>query len=593
MKRLLLLLMMSGLISHLNAQTSASSGTTITAITRWNNGSPTFSNQCLVNTGAQSANACAGSMTELRWFKFTVPTTISGNLVYTAAVKITVVPTGFDAIIDFYSGTAGAPVYEQCMNAVGSGVTEIMSTDPNGGNVVNEGIEYYFRVSSSTAATGCFNVGVEYYPGVYVRDPCFPNPCPDNSNVGYNVNNSSPLYRNTSAPGNIPINVNVQATRWRLVDTDLPLGSPGCTQDVIGVVSQINLSSFPCVCFGNSYRVYVQARYEGVWTGETLMRVINMEAAANVVITVPIVQCSTVATNSFLQASSLGPGSDFEWEWCTLGLPCTTIIRPVGNTQCPLSVVPCLKFNKTYNVRVRPRYCGQWGQWSAPFCIVTPPIPYAQITNCPTNLVLNGSVLTATFIAGINSYSWAFAPVNAGSPTIPIGPAIVVTTSGGTPNAIQIGTVGLAGNTTYRVQVKGRSSTCTLIQEADYGIWCLITTSGTVGMALEEDPELQTVIEKRDEVYYDFVENKALDLFSLAARNGTELTFNLMTQDKAGSGVITLMNAAGQLISDHPVSYADDEHLVAIRTLHAMASGLYFVRYSGAHGSSTLKIYLE
>jgi hypothetical protein len=53
--------------------------------------------QCLVTTTAQTTSTCtATAPTKACWFKFTVP---AGTL--SAAVKVTVVPTGFDASIDF------------------------------------------------------------------------------------------------------------------------------------------------------------------------------------------------------------------------------------------------------------------------------------------------------------------------------------------------------------------------------------------------------------------------------------------------------------------------------------------------------------
>jgi hypothetical protein len=81
-------------------------------------------NQCLVTTTAQATSTCTpNAPTRACWFKFTVP---AGTL--SAAVKVTVVPTGFDASIDFYAGTAAAPIYRECVNAGGTGATETLKT---------------------------------------------------------------------------------------------------------------------------------------------------------------------------------------------------------------------------------------------------------------------------------------------------------------------------------------------------------------------------------------------------------------------------------------------------------------------------------
>jgi hypothetical protein len=104
----------------------------------------TPTSQCLVTTTAQTTTTCtAAAPTKACWFKFTVP---AGTL--SAAVKVIVVPTGFDASIDFYAGTAAAPIYMQCVNAAGSGATETLKTTW-ASNPVNPGTEYYFRVGST------------------------------------------------------------------------------------------------------------------------------------------------------------------------------------------------------------------------------------------------------------------------------------------------------------------------------------------------------------------------------------------------------------------------------------------------------------
>ncbi|MFM7770445.1 MAG: hypothetical protein ACKO8Q_07800, partial [Bacteroidota bacterium] len=68
-----------------------------------------FTNYCLVAGSAQTSTTCATNLTDVRWFKFTVPAGTPS-----AAVKITVVPTGFDAVIDFYAGTAASPIFKEC-----------------------------------------------------------------------------------------------------------------------------------------------------------------------------------------------------------------------------------------------------------------------------------------------------------------------------------------------------------------------------------------------------------------------------------------------------------------------------------------------
>jgi hypothetical protein len=304
--------------------------------------------------------------------------------------------------------------------------------------------------------------------------------------------------------------------------------------------------------------------------------------------------CRAVAVSGFVQAQALSSAAVYEWEWCTPGISCTYVTGVPGNTQCYLNTVPCLKFGRTYTVRVRVSVCGVTGSWSAPRCITIPSMPYAQVQSCPTTNVVNGTVLFANFIQGVNQYVWLFTPINPGAIMVPIGPAVVVTTGGLTPNAITIGTANIP-NGTYRLQVKPRSTTCGIIQEGDYGVWCIITKgTGTQSMALldETPPGFDSVVEHREVVYYDYVADRPLEFIQLTDRNGPELTFRVLTSGLSGTGDITLMTSAGQLVAKIPVQFADQDPHAVIRP-PGLAPGLYIVRYDGTHGTGATKIFLE
>ncbi len=592
MKKLyVLLFLFTFFTGWVQAQTAGSNAVAVNNIGMWNNNDPVFQNQCLSSVAAQTTNGCAGAMTDVAWMKFTVPTTIAASAVYTASVKITVDPVGFDAIIEFFTGPSGAPVYKQCANSAGSGVREILRTDPTI-QPVAPGTEYYVRVSSTTdVASGCFNIGIQYYAGVYLRSNQSPNPSGDTGLPGYKVNSSNLLNRNVYNPAGAPIN-NVQSTRWRLVDTALPPGSPGCSFDVAGAISSVILTSFSCVCYGKSYQVYAQPRYEGHWAGETLMFTINMEAYPSTAIINPAGECGAVSIGSTINSTALASTAQFEYEWC-IGGACNTALAPVGNSQLITSTVPCIKFGRTYSVRVRASYCGVWGEWSAPKCIVTRTIPYTQILTCPSQPVSSGSVLVADFVTGSNSFSWVFAPVNINNPLVPIGPAIVATTTGSTPNAVIIGSVGLSPGKSYRVQVKARNTACGSIQEGDYGTWCVITMGGSPGMAPEGVAEGVGVIEKIEKVNYDFVANRELDLFNLVSRDAQSLTFNVLNSGDPGSGTVRLMNISGQVLSTQPVAFEAEEPTVNVSLPSDLPVGVYLVQYESESGLLTERIMLD
>jgi hypothetical protein len=342
------------------------------------------SNQCLVTTTGQTTTTCtAAAPTKACWFKFTVPT---GTL--SAAVKVTVVPTGFDASIDFYAGTAAAPIYKECVNAGASGATETLKTTW-ANNPVNPGTEYYFRVGSNGTAALCFTVKVEYYPTAQLLSS--PNPFPDAGLVGYRTNNQ--MKRNN--PTLLTQNNLVTSTRYRFVDQSDPTG-PICTGTTgASSADQAYLFNFPCICYGKTYDVYIEIQMDGIWCGEGSPRPMAVEAYPyNSVTNSP---CSTFTLlGGVLSSTYLGPTAITEWEFSLAGNVFATTQTAAGITTLNLNIaaLSCLRYNRIYSVRIRMNYCNVWGQWSLPYCLITAPIPYLTVTFFKKN---NGTVYTRKF----------------------------------------------------------------------------------------------------------------------------------------------------------------------------------------------------
>jgi hypothetical protein len=329
--------------------------------------------QCLVTTTAQTTTTCtAAAPTKACWFKFTVPAaTLS------AAVKVTVVPTGFDASIDFYAGTAAAPIYMQCVNAGGSGVTETLKTTW-ATNPVNPGTEYYFRVGSNGTTASCFTVKVEYYPTAQLLSS--PVPSPDAGLVGYRTNNFAKRNNPTFAAQN---NL-VTSTRYRFVDQADPTGTPCTGNTGASSVDQVYLYTFPCICYGKTYDVYIEIQMDGIWCGEGPVRTLAMEAYPNN--TISNAPCATVTLlGGVLNSTYLGSTAITEWEFTLAGNVIVTTQTAAGITTLNMNIpaLACLRYNRIYSVRIRMNYCNVWGLWSAPYCLITAPIPYLTVTGGP------------------------------------------------------------------------------------------------------------------------------------------------------------------------------------------------------------------
>lgn len=552
-------------------QTTSQTATEIQSVTMWNNNAPITETHCLNTVSAQTSNDCVGSMTNVAWFRFTVPIFNGTVLTATSSVRIQVAPNSFDAIVEIFGGTSTAPIYRQCVNNTPSAGIEVLRTNPNAPSnfTISPGIEYYIRVSSLTnIATGCFTIGVQYYPGVHLRVGSFPFPAPENNIPGYSLTNI--IRRNISPEGGGPnFDNNVQQTRFRFVNVSDP-NSGGCI--VTSNTSFVNANQVPCLCYGTSYDVYVQARFEGHWAGETVIRTIIMEYTPNTIITstslgtMPTTSCVTVPLSGFVKAGYISSTAVMEWRWCSDGMPCTYVGPLVpGSTTCYLSQVPCLKFGRTYSVSVRVRVCGQWGEWSQPRCIAIPSMPYAQVTNCPTTAVQSWTILWTAFLINIDSYTWLFTPINPNAPVVPIGPAITVTT---TNNFVTVGNI---PNGTYRVQVKPRSTTCGLIQEGDYYIWCIITKGpGVQGMAVYNTSQATRPIQ-------------------VLSRSENEIVFDVTNHVESNMGTIKIYDLTGRLVLSEMV-FTHDRHGISIPIVGL--TGMYIVVYENGTLVESLRIML-
>ena len=594
MKRILLLLISAAIAISSNAQATSATALAITPGNYLLNGvgyTPvTPTSQCLVTTSAQTTTTCtAAAPTKACWFKFTVP---GGTL--SAAVKVTVVPTGFDASIDFYAGTAAAPIYMQCVNAAGSSATETLKTTW-ASNPVNPGTEYYFRVGSNGTTASCFTVKVEYYPTAQLLSS--PNPSPDAGLVGYRTNNFAKRNNPTFAAQN---NL-VTSTRYRFVDQADPTGTPCTGNTGASSVDQLYLYSFPCICYGKTYDVYIEIQMDGIWCGEGPVRTLAMEAYPNN--TISNAPCATVTLlGGVLNSTYLGSTAITEWEFTLAGNVIVTTQTPAGITTLNMNIpaLACLRYNRIYSVRIRMNYCNVWGLWSAPYCLITAPIPYLTVTGGPptysnicNTTISPYAIVYSQFTQGANQYIWQIAQVNPAAPQTPIAPSILATTA---LEVLMLNQFALTPGNSYRIGVKPKLTSCSSPQEGDYGQFCVVTIGALMA---PNDPSAMEVV--NDEIH---VERNAADIMEVDNQGNVAVisfqgieekmaTIRLTDERALGKGMIQLVGMNGQMLFSKDVFIESVEQLIQVPLPSNIASGLYMVSFRTQEHTVTEKFWVR
>lgn len=596
MRKILLLLTACFSVMFSYAQSTSATATAITPgdFLPTSTGLPqsSFTNFCLVAGSGQTATTCATTLTDLRWFKFTVP---SGTP--SAAVKITVVPTGFDAIIDFYAGTSASPIFKECSNAVAGIATEILRTTW-ATNPVSPGTEYYFRVSATTdIASGCFDLKVEYYPTAFVN--ASPNPAADTGMPGYKANQFLKRnYPNAATP-----NAQIQNTKFRVVN--IADGTTTCTGQITGSADQLLIYNIPCMCYGNNYNVWVELRVDGHWCGEGPLRQVNMEASPTNAVSNAACLTQTLLSG-VLNTTYYGSTAQIEWEFSSGGSVVATVQTPVGSTNIQLynPGLVCLRYNRIYSVRVRMRYCNVWGDWSSPYCLITAPIPYLTVTGPPSSGYANicGTTISqyslayTQYVQGASQYIWQVAQVDPAAPNVPIAPAVVTTTG---IEYLNLATQGLVSGQSYRIAAKPRLTSCNNPQEGDYGQFCVFTIAGGVApnssasMDLVTEEQLENNVSRNVELPMDIDQQGNVAVIRFQGVDEKLITVRFLNEAALGKGRIEIVNMSGQIIYASDVYSESLDQLIQLPLPQQCSTGLYLVRVQTEKGSTTEKFYLN
>ena len=535
MKKFLLFIVLSVALST-NIFSQASSATAVTVTPVVFTGAPTMTTYNLVLGSAQTFNTCVGTQS-VYWFKFNIPVPgISTN--GTRSVKITANSGSFSPVIDFYDSSV---TFKQCVTG------NIMRTTPTT-NAIIPGQDYYFRISSTTLATGSsFTLAVEYYPVAEIRAGYYPTVDAD----GYGL--CDQVKRN-NMPG-----VAVTNTRFRLVPTTTP-NNGGCSAVIAGSNTVVYTDQFTCACFGINYDCYVEVEVDGHWCGESLPRPLQFQLGptTNILSTSP----QTINLNSSISASYACGGSDYQWRF--VGQNGSTITCDLTNNSSLIldTYCNCLRYNRIYQVMVRVKAAcnpSLWSDWSgpggansSPLLMFTPSMPSIIIPSNLCNTVLpQYTYMDVAYIANVTHYHFQTTRVTSTAPYTPIAPPVVVLNNTSSGYII----VGNTPGATYRTCFKPSISTasCNSPQEGSWGPYCYYAISpGTApsGMQLETPQEDIAVVQLVDE---SISENPLENNVSIYKNGGeTIVMIDLKENLISGDAQVRMYNLNGQLV------YADN-----------------------------------
>ena len=596
MKRLLFFtLIFLGSLNSFAQATSATAVNTIPGNYVFNAvGSPsspiTATSHCLVATTGEPTSTCTTTApTNACWFRFTVQ---AGAL--SAAVRITVVPSGFDASVDFYAGTALAPIYKECENSGGVGVTETLRTTWVN-NPVNPGTEYYFRVGSNGSSLSCFTVKVEFYPTAVLASS--PNPTLDVGLPGYSVNNV--IKRNN--PLLAQHNSLVTSTRFRFVNQANPTVTACLGNTGVSSLNQIPLYSFPCICYGTNYDVYIEIQMDGIWCGEGPVRTLTMEPYPNN--SIANTPCTMFTLQyGVLNSTYLGPNAIAEWEFSLGGTVVATAqsLQGISTIFLNIPALSCLRYNRIYSVRIRMNYCNVWGSWSAPYCLITTPIPYLTVSGPPPSYanicgttISPFTIVYSQFIQGASQYIWQIAKVNPAAPQTPIAPAIVATTA---TQVLLLNQFSLAAGSSYRIAVKPKLTSCNAPQEGDYGAFCVVTIGASMapGVPSAMDAMSEEIHVERNAADIMEVDNQGnIAVISFQGIEEKMATIRITDERALGKGMIQLVGMNGQMLFSNDVFIESLDQLIQVPLPSNVASGLYMISFRTQEHTVTEKFWVR
>ena len=553
MKTLALTLLFGVLWFHSSAQENSASAIPLT-LTNYliDTGTGVGCTELTGSLGASGSGepACAGADTDDVWYVFTAQT---------QGARFEASSATADLVIEVLDAATLTSVL--CSNTAGVGGTEILRV-----STLIAGQNYFLRIHSSTGTGGAYTVCGQFYPASEVRNGWYPIYTPDVGLPGYRINQTINRVFYT------PYNDQITGTRWLFVNS-------ATTEEheatVVGTSGLVNITVVPGICFGNDYDVFVEVQVDGFWCGYSVGRQITMEAEPTTEME-PSYVGQYYDLNDNLKARFVGNDQNIEWRLTTNNGDVVFSNLALDNSSFVyFENLPCIRYNRIYQVETRVEYCGVLGPWSDPQVIFTNPVPYVNLRPQFCNTTQwPGVTLLAEFLPVVDAYGWQLAPIDADDPTMtPTGPAIVEIT----PSVfLYVLPLGVNSDQTYRVGVKpflGTTDDCGDPQEGDYGFFCPVTFGDP--NALLPEPQMS---EEPTPIGADFapIATGKLVVYPVPA-NSSPLYLNTSQSNLRGQVILTVYNTMGQQVYTESIVRIEDQPLLNLHLSDDWTAGRYIV----------------
>ncbi len=198
---------------------------------------------------------------------------------------------------------------------------------------------------------------------------------------------------------------------------------------VRGIASaSIARTSITGMQYGSSYNVRVRAKVNNAWGNFGNICTITISPSSTVL---TVTQCGKTIPNlstTFI-CNAVAGAQDYEWEFTNASLGYATITaRGAAVNSINRLSIPGLRYGTTYNVRVRAKVGGVYGNFG-PSCTLTiaPSVVQLAAAQCGVSMNLGGS-FSCNAIVGATDYEWEFTGANNYSFTIQRGAAITTIT---------------------------------------------------------------------------------------------------------------------------------------------------------------------
>lgn len=504
-----------------------------------------------LGTSGSGVPTCSGTDSDDVWYVFTAQT---------QAAKFVATAAGADLVLEVLNAANLTSI--SCSNASGVGAGETLRVSG-----LTAGQTYYVRIHSTNGAGGAYTLCGQFYPASEVRNGWYPVFTPDVGLPGYRINQTVNRVFYT------PYNDQITGTRWLFVNS---LTNEEHVATVNGVSGLINISAVPGICFGNNYDVYVEVRVDGFWCGYSVGRQITMEAVPTTEME-PAYVGQYYDLNDNLKARFVGNQQNIEWRFTTSNGDVVFSNLALSNSSFVyFENLPCIRYNRIYQIETRVEYCGVLGPWSAPQVIFTNPVPYVNLRPQFCNTTQwPGITLLAEFLPVVDAYGWQLAPINPNDPSMtPIGPAITVTT----PSVfLYVLPLGVTTGQTYRVGVKpflgATANTCNDPQEGDYGFFCPVTFGNPNAVI----PEPQWNEEKPD-TGLDFspIATGKIVVYPVPA-NSSPIFINTADSQLHGGVHLSIYNAMGKQVYSEQIARIEDQPLLSLNLSNDWSAGRYIV----------------